>query len=195
MLCIDFPIQTGRTYFSSSEVNATAASPLSFRNRAMHSCALFLQTRNWNVSQLRAITPITIGREKTNERTGEKRRLVWFLPASAYFRYKFSRKCNGSDLQRTGPGGSYDPLPIANAGMACKSTQTEHNSVDSNLARFAPPIDAVISSHKPMPQSVRLSLQFSRSRNLPIYARTACAKEEKWTSIDILLCSKNSNRL
>lgn len=27
MLCIDFPIQTDRTYFSSSEMNATAASP------------------------------------------------------------------------------------------------------------------------------------------------------------------------
>lgn len=60
MLYIDFPIQTSRTYFSRSErANATAASPSSFCNQAMQGCALFLQTRNWNVSQLRVITPIT----------------------------------------------------------------------------------------------------------------------------------------
>lgn len=43
-------------------------------------------------------------------------------------------------------GGSYDPLPIANAAMACKSTG--HDSVDSKLARSAPPIDSE-SLHKP----------------------------------------------
>lgn len=39
------------------------------------------------------------------------------------------------------PGGSYDPLPMANAALACKSTSTEHNSVDSNLAATVLPID------------------------------------------------------
>lgn len=44
-------------------------------------------------------------------------------------------------------GGSYDPLPIANAAMACKSTWTGHDSVDSKLA---PPIDSE-SLHKLQP--------------------------------------------
>jgi len=108
--CIDFPIQTSGSYFSSSRANATGVIP---RERD----ALFLRPRDWNVSQLRAISSITIGREmpkeertclrqreKERERErerGREQKGKVLAPSRARFRCKSSRKCNGSDLQGT----------------------------------------------------------------------------------------------